>query len=278
MKVHPPHPRPAAASTLGSLAIVLGVAWIVSAQVWEEVTWGAGAAHQRAAPSVRRERRLSLQQPAVCHRSAAGLGGCADELPQARVVYSSGFDASSGSYRVVNPRRSIDLVFVFPVQLARRVLLSDLTFRVDGNPVAVELAEGDDKLVWTGRLGRTESRSFEIGFRGRGLDAFSYVPDPALPVRNLELRIAVAGGENYDYGVGVVPASQTRVERDAAELTWTYASLESGVPMGVSFLGQSSVLTRDVVRRAWAPARSCSRRRSGSLHTHDGPSPSTGAT
>lgn len=255
----------------GSLAIVLGVAWVVSAQVTDRTRFASGDLHQdvmerwgapieQAAPSVRYVSSGSLfQQLGRLPLDAQQISVAAHMNYRKRgLVYFSGFDFEfRGSYRVANPEpHDIDLVFVFPVQLARnRVLLSDLSFRVDGATVPIALAEGDDKLVWTGRLARDESRSFEIEFRGRGLDAFSYIPDPALPVRNLELQIAVEGGDNYDYGAGVVPAGSTQMERDAVRLVWSYTSLESGVPMGVILPSEQSFdhTIATIVRRAWAP-------------------------
>lgn len=255
----------------GSLGIVLFVAWVVSAQVTDRTgfanadlhqdvmeRWGAPI--QQAAPSVRYVSSGSLFQ------KLAKLPLDAQQIEvQARMnyrkrglVYFSGFDFEfRGSYRIANPEpHDIDLVFVFPVQLARnKVLLSELAFAVDGEPVAVALAEGDDKLVWTGRLAREEARSFEIRFKGRGLDAFSYVPDPALPVRNLALSVAIEGGSNYDYAEGVVPAAEATAENGRVRLGWRYASLESGVPMGVILPSEESYdqIIATIVRRAWAP-------------------------
>ena len=243
----------------GSLGIVLFVAWVISAQVTDRTRFADADLHQ----DVMERWGAPIQQPApsVRYVSSGSLFQKLGKLPldaqqitvEARMnyrkrglVYFSGFDFDfRGSYRVENPEpHDIDLVFVFPVQSARsQVLLSDLTFHLDGEPVSIELAEGDDKLVWTGRLARGEQRSFEIRFKGRGLDAFSYVPDPALPVRNLELTIAIEGGSNYDYGAGVVPAARAGVEEGAVQLGWSYASLESGVPMGV-ILPSGAILRR----------------------------------
>jgi hypothetical protein len=255
----------------GSLGIVLFVAFVVSAQVTDRTgfanadlhrdvmeRWGAPI--QQAAPSIRYVSSGSLFQ------KLAKLPLEAQQIEvQARMnyrkrglVYFSGFDFEfRGSYRVENPEpHDVDLVFVFPVQLARnKVLLSELAFRVDGELVGAPLAEGDDKLVWTGRLARGEGRSFEIRFKGRGLDSFSYVPDPALPVRNLELVVAIEGGSNYDYAEGVVPAAEAESEDGSVRLAWRYASLESGVPMGVILPSEESFdrIIATIVRRAWAP-------------------------
>lgn len=255
----------------GSLGIVLFVAWVVASQVTDRASFASADLHQdvmerwgapieQAAPSVRYVSSGSLFQ------KLAKLPLDAQQIEvQARMnyrkrglVYFSGFDfAFRGVYRVLNPEpHDIDLVFVFPVQLARnKVLLSELAFRVDDEPADVELAEGDDKLVWTGRLRREESRSFEIRFKGRGLDAFSYVPDPALPVRNLELDVAIEGGSNYDYAQGVVPAAAIAAEDGKLRLGWRYASLESGVPMGVILPSEESFdrIIATIVRRSWAP-------------------------
>jgi hypothetical protein len=255
----------------GSLGIVLFVAWVISAQVTDRTRFADADVHQ----DVMDRWGAPIQQPApsVRYVSSGSLFQTLGKLPldaqqvavEARMnyrkrglVYFSGFDFDfRGTYRVANPEpHDVDLVFVFPVQAARsQVLLSDLTFRVDDELVPIELAEGDDKLVWTGRLARGEQRSFEIRFKGRGLDAFTYVPDPALPVRGFELSIAITGGSNYDYGAGVVPAARTERGDGGVELGWSYASLEAGVPMGVILPSEQSfdAVIATIVRRAWAP-------------------------
>jgi hypothetical protein len=255
----------------GSLGIVLFVAFMISAQVTDRTRFADADLHR----DVMDRWGAPIEQPApsVRYVSSGSLFQTLGKLPldaqqvavEARMnyrkrglVYFSGFDFDfRGSYRVANPEpHDVDLVFVFPVQAVRsRVLLSDLTFRVDGAAVPIELAEGDDKLVWTGRLAQGEQRSFEIRFKGRGLDAFTYVPDPALPVRSFELTIAITGGANYDYGPGVVPAHRVAPREEGVELGWSYASLESGVPMGVILPSEQSfdAVIATIVRRAWAP-------------------------
>ncbi len=170
----------------------------------------------------------------------------------------SGFDFKfRGAYGVTNDQgKTIDMVFVFPIQMSKnQVLLSDLEFRVDGEPQAVDLVESADRLVWTGRLEDAESLTVDIAFTGRGLDALTYLLDPALPVRDFQLAFNIAGGDHYDYDAGVVPASKVETGDDRVTLSWQFASLESGVPVGVRLPSETSFdnVLATMIERSWAP-------------------------
>ena len=174
------------------------------------------------------------------------------------LVYFSGFDFSfHGDYAFVNDRPyPIDVAFVFPLDVERdRVLLSDLRFAVDGQDLNVTLQEGADRLLWTGRVEPQQAVQVVIAYRGRGLDAFRYVLDPALPVRGLDLTLAMKGGSNFDYPAGVVPATQVTAKGDQSVLGWRYDALEAGVPLGAvlpSEKGYDTIITTLIVR-AWVP-------------------------
>jgi hypothetical protein len=173
------------------------------------------------------------------------------------LVYFSGFDfAFRGLYAIGNPEpHAVDVVFVFPVHVEKnRVLLSDRSFTVNGRPADIALAESSDKLVWTGQLEPGETAEFEIAFKGRGLDLFTYSMDPSLPVRGFSLDIDIRGGDNYDYAAGVVPAHSVLVEDGEITLGWDFPSLESGVPVGVILPSETSFdsILVTMIRRSWA--------------------------
>lgn len=252
----------------GSLACVLVALFVIAdqiadrqgfanAELREDVMERWGAPIQQAGPSVRYVQsgavfttleRLPLDSQHV--RVDARMN-----YRKRGLVYFSGFEFDfRGDYALKNPAdHDIDIVFVFPVQMERRSMLSELTFAVNGEPESLPLAESADRLTWTGRLPRGQTASFSIGFKGRGLDLFNYVLDPELPVRNLKLEMHIAGGENYDYAEGVVPATSVVSTEDSVDLTWEFASLESGFPLGVILPSERSfdavILT--MIRRAW---------------------------
>jgi hypothetical protein len=172
--------------------------------------------------------------------------------------FFSGFDFTfHGVYRFGNPDdHEIDAVFVFPVDLeTNRVLLSDLEFRVGGEPTAIDLRANDDALVWTGRLGPGEELEIEIGYHGRGLDHFVYRLDPDLPVRDFSFDLSIDGGDAFDYPEGVMPAATPVIEGDHVTLSWRFDALESGVPVGAILPSEKSYddLIRTMVGRSWAP-------------------------
>jgi hypothetical protein len=252
----------------GSLACVLVALFVIAdqiadrqgfanAELREDVMQRWGAPIQQAGPSVRYVQsgavfttleRLALDSQNV--RVDARMN-----YRKRGLVYFSGFEFDfRGDYTLANPAdHDIDIVFVFPVQIERRSMLSELTFAVNGEPEALPLAESADRLTWTGRLARGQTASFSIGFKGRGLDLFNYVLDPELPVRNLKLEMHIAGGENYDYAEGVVPATSVATSENGVDLVWQFASLESGFPLGVILPSERSfdsvILT--MIRRAW---------------------------
>ena len=133
-------------------------------------------------------------------------------------------------------------------------MLKDLSFAVNGEPEELPLAENAERLSWTGRLASGESASFAIRFQGRGLDAFTYTLDPEMPVRNFDLKIDIAGGDNFDYGAGVVPATHTRIGDGEIHLAWEFASLEAGFPFGVILPSERSFdsVLMTMASRSWA--------------------------
>ena len=255
----------------GSLAIVLFVAWVVANQItdryrfasnklYDDVVDRWGAPIVQPVPSVRYVESGSVFNSLEA-LPLAGQDVTVDAVMNYRkrgLAYFSGFDFTfRGAYRVDNGEgKTIDLVFVFPIQLAKnQVLLSDLEFLVDGEPQPVDLVESADRLVWTGRLDDGQSLAIDIAFTGRGLDAFTYLLDPALPVRDFSLAFNITGGDHFDYDAGVVPASATVPGDGEVSLTWEFASLESGVPVGVRLPSEKSFdhIIATMVRRTWAP-------------------------
>lgn len=262
---------PARYHAWGSVAIVLSATQVISGQVadrhgfanselYREVLDRWGTPIDQPAPSVRyveSGRVFTSLKPLELARQDIVVDAKMNYRKRG-LVYFSGFDfAFSSTYEVVNPEdRDIDIVFVFPVALDRnKVLLSELEFSVNGDPSAVELSEAGDKIVWTGRLERSESAKFEVDFRGRGLDAFTYRLDPSFPAKNFSLAMNVRGGDNYDYPAGVVPAQQVENAGGIVHLRWIYPSLESGVPVGAVLPSEKSFdeLISTMARRSWAP-------------------------
>jgi hypothetical protein len=95
----------------------------------------------------------------------------------------------------------------------------------------------------------------DIAFAGRGLDAFTYRLDPALPVRQFRLAMNVRGGDQFDYEDGVVPANRVTTDEDQVSLVWELPSLQSGVPVGVRLPSERTydTLLLTMVRRSVVP-------------------------
>jgi hypothetical protein len=254
----------------GSLLIVLVVAVVISGQMSDRRTFADSELHQdvmerwgtpidQAAPSLRfvESGTVFNALQALPFDSQQVVVDAQMNYRKRGLVYFSGFDfAFAGRYQVRNRQpRDIDAVFVFPLQRARNsILLADLRFAVNGVDVGAGAPQQGDTLLWTGRLKPDEVALFELSFRGRGLDAFTYRLDPALPAHDVGVQVNIAGGDNFDYMDGVVPAHRATVSGDRVGLAWGFASLESGIPVGVVLPSLKSYdeLIATMVRRAWA--------------------------
>jgi hypothetical protein len=231
-----------------------------STELYEDVMDRWGAPIVQGAPSVRYAEHGSVFHKLEALPLSKQQVGVQAEMNYRKrgLVYFSGFDFQfRGDYAFVNSRSvPIDVAFVFPLSMQRdRVLLSDLSFLVNGQPEPEPLAGGDDKLLWTGRVEPGQEVTVAILYRGRGLDSFLYTLDPALPVRGLDLTLNITGGDNHDYPPGVVPATDHQSRGSGTTLRWQYDALEAGVPMGAilpSETGFDQVLYQ-MISRAWAP-------------------------
>jgi len=254
----------------GSLGIVLAVSAALAVRITDRRGFADGELHrdvmerwgapiQQPMPSVRYVPTgtvFNALEPLPLTRQAVTVDAAMNYRKRG-LVYFSGFDFRfSGDFDAENPfDRDVDVAFVFPINLQKnKVLLSELSFTVNGAPAPVELGKDGDKLLWTGRLRPKERLAFRVAFKGRGLDAFTYAMDPGAAVRNVSLTVNIRGGGNFDYADGVVPATSVEREGDAVRLAWRFDSLESGIPMGVVLPSEKSfdAIIATFVGRSWA--------------------------
>lgn len=269
----PPRPRKRARvlPTLASLCILLTLTLIISEQVESRDDF----ANSELASGVEERWGAPVDQPAPSVRAVPSgtVFTSLEAMPLARqhvtvdakmnyrkrgLRYFSGFDFDfTGQYAVANPHpHDIDVAFVFPIEMNKaQVLMSDLQFLIDGQPSPLELGDERNRLVWTGRIAKGETRQFTIRYRARGLDSFMYRLDPSLPANDVKLHVGVVGGDNFDYPAGVLSASAVSQSKDGIGLDWSFSTLESGVNLGVQL---PSLKTWDTIistmsRRAWFP-------------------------
>jgi hypothetical protein len=254
----------------GSFAIVLLVSVVLAIRITDRRGFADGDLHRDVME--RWGAPIHQPMPSVRYVPTGTVFNALEPLPLTRqdvtvdaamnyrkrgLVYFSGFDFRfKGEFDTENPfDRDVDVAFVFPISLQKnKVLLSELSFTVNGAAAPVELGRAGDKLVWTGRLRPQEKLAFQVAFKGRGLDAFTYAMDPAAAVRNVRLTVNIRGGDNFDYADGVVPATEVERRDDAVRLTWGFSSLESGIPIGVVLPSEKSFddIIATFVRRSWA--------------------------
>ncbi|MHB8879295.1 MAG: hypothetical protein ACYC8T_36840 [Myxococcaceae bacterium] len=256
---------------LGSLFIVLVATGVISGQVLSrndfanselaqgvEERWGAPVS--QPAPSLRYVESGSIfteLKPLAFDKQHVRVDAQMNYRKRG-LRYFSGFDfALSAQYSASNREaHDIDVAFVFPIEVDKsQVLLSELQFLVNGKEASLDLGEDGNRLVWTGRIARDASCEFAIRYRARGLDAFVYKLDPALPARDLMLHVGVKGGDNFDYPANVLVANSVVQTGDSVALDWAYKSLESGVSLGVILPSEKSfdVVIATMAGRAWLP-------------------------
>ena len=232
----------------GSLAIVVLASTVMAIRIADRFHFASSELHKDV--SERWGAPIEQPVPSVRFVESGSVFNRLESLPLAKqtirldadmsyrkrgLVYFSGFAFTfNGAYRIHNDQgKTIDLVFVFPLQMIKdRVLLSDLSFRVDGEPAEAELGEDRRRLQWTGRLADGEALDIDIQLRGRGLDSFTYRLDPELPVQDFSFDMHIRGGDGFDYRAGVLPATEVTEQDDETVLSWSYDSLESGVAVG----------------------------------------------
>jgi hypothetical protein len=257
---------------LVSLGIVVLVAWVISSQITNRFSFANSELYQDVID--RWGSPIVQPVPSVRYVASGSIFNKLHALPLDKqnivvdammnyrkrgLVYFSGFDFSFlGQYGIKNPfKHAIDVVFVFPINMPKnQVLLSDFSFLVNGKPAAADLLINEaDKLVWTGRLEPGQNLNYDISFKGRGLDSFTYQLDPKLRVNDFRFVFNVKGGRSHDYQQGVAPADSIVTDDDSLSLTWQFASLESGVPVGLILPSEQSYddILSTMVRRSWAP-------------------------
>jgi hypothetical protein len=256
---------------VGSLFIVVFATWVIAAQVENRVDF----ANSELMAQVEDRWGAPVHQPAPSLRAVQSGTVFTDLAPLAfdqqhvqvdaqinyrkrGLRYFSGFDFTlDARYAVKNPKpHDIDVAFIFPIEVDKtQVLLSDLTFTVNGEPRDLDLGETRNRLLWTGRIREGEKAEFGIRYRARGLNSFTYRLDPALPARNVKLHVGVRGGNNFDYPADVLSASTVVQTEGGFALDWAYPSLESGVSLGVVLPSEKSfdALVATMARRAWVP-------------------------
>jgi hypothetical protein len=254
----------------GSFAIVLLVSSVLAFRITDRRGFADGELHRDVME--RWGAPIRQPMPSVRYVPTGAVFNALEPLPLTRqevkvdaamnyrkrgLVYFSGFDFRfTGDFETENPfDQDVDVAFVFPIAMEKnRVLLSELAFTVNGAAAPVALGPGGDKLLWTGRLKPKERLGFRVAFKGRGLDAFTYVMDPSAAVRNVGLSVNIRGGDHYDYADGVVPATSVERSGDAVRLAWRFDSLESGIPIGVVLPSERSFdsIIATCVSRSWA--------------------------
>jgi inner membrane protein involved in colicin E2 resistance len=146
-------------------------------------------------------------------------------------TYGVRFDGSY-TFQNTSDRGSVDVAFKLPTA---RAIYDDLTFMVDGQPVATTSAHGT--IAGTARVAPGATATLTVGYRSQGLGEWKYNfggedPREVARVRDFELTV-VTNFREVDFAENSLSPSDKRETRDGWELTWRYGNLVSGYPIAV---------------------------------------------
>ena len=151
-----------------------------------------------------------------------------------------------GAYDFRNPtprEQHVTFAFRFP---ATQAIYDELTFTLDGKPLAMQQAQGSTRGNASVAAGR--SARLEIGYRSQGLDRWAYGLRPAdggaaggdaqpgaevAEVRDFELRMATNFAA-IDYPENTLSPTQSTRTPSGWDLLWSYRSLISGFKIGMA--------------------------------------------
>jgi hypothetical protein len=136
----------------------------------------------------------------------------------------------TGSYRIPNRGRSMQLCFTLPADAAT---FDDVAVFVDGRQV--DATSNDGKLYATLPPARGTTREVTVRYRSRGLGTWRYrFGDNVSTVRNFRLAMRTNFAA-IDFPPQTLAPTTERRSGDGWELTWEYRELLTGAGIGMTF-------------------------------------------
>jgi inner membrane protein involved in colicin E2 resistance len=143
-------------------------------------------------------------------------------------TYKVGFQ---GRFTFQNPgAEPRNVEFELPLPAAQAVY-DDLRFAVDGQPVAVQHAEG--KVRAERQIPGHASAVLEVSYRSQGLDSWSYrFGEAVAEARDFRLH-AVTNFKDVDFRENSLSPTEKKETDHGWELIWAYKNLVSGFKIGI---------------------------------------------
>ena len=146
--------------------------------------------------------------------------------------YSTYEVAFAGAYTFQNTSgrdEQVTFALDFP---AARAIYDDLSFLVDGVPLAVRNRKNAARASTTVPAGKTVV--LQVGYLSQGLDSWRYsFGGEVAQVRNFRLKMST-NFKDIDFPADTLSPSGKRETGDGWELTWAYKNLVSGLQIGMA--------------------------------------------
>jgi hypothetical protein len=171
--------------------------------------------------------------PAPLDASQVRVDLALDQRRKGLLWYATYGVAFAGTYRFHNPdaeERTMLVHFAFP---SSEALYDGFALKVDGRELGTvsDLSQGVDVPT---QLGPGATSTIEVGYRSRGLGAwtYSFAPTGVAQVRDFTLDMRT-DFDRIDFPAGTIsPSSKTR-EGDGWRLGWRFDSLVTGQKLGM---------------------------------------------
>ena len=146
--------------------------------------------------------------------------------------YSTYEVAFAGAYTFQNTSgrdEQVTFALDFP---AARAIYDDLSFLVDGVPLAVRNRKNAARASTTVPAGKTVV--LQVGYLSQGLDSWRYsFGGEVAQVRDFRLKMST-NFKDIDFPTDTLSPSEKRETGDGWELTWAYKNLVSGLQIGMA--------------------------------------------
>jgi inner membrane protein involved in colicin E2 resistance len=143
----------------------------------------------------------------------------------------------SGNYSFRNPsdkEQSVQFDLKFPTTQA---IYDNLSFTVDGNPIA--LTTNNNAATGVAKIGAGKIAQLKIGYRSQGLDAwrYSFGASDVSQVRDFSLNMTT-NFKDIDFPDNTLSPSEKKQIGDGWHLTWSYKNLLSGYQIAMAMPGK----------------------------------------
>jgi len=139
-------------------------------------------------------------------------------------TYKVRFSGVYGFRNTTDKEQTVNFQLQFPTTQA---IYDDLTFAVDGNPLAVVNEKNAARAEV--KVGAGKTAQLQVGYSSQGLDEWRYSfgsPDVA-QVKDFELKMST-NFKDIDFPENTLSPSEKRETSKGWDLTWSYKSLISG--------------------------------------------------